>query len=70
MSHAVLKPPKEQGKNFKAVQSRIEFLDQLIQAFPPAPQHGLAVDAVLYIYIYNKTNADVCKRMLTYGVVM
>ena len=60
MAQTLLKPPKDAAKKFKEVQARLEFLRELVDAYPPSPQVGLGLEAVMPMLQHgaNSSNAQ------------
>ena len=57
----VLKPPKQQ-QNFKAIQSRLEFLRELIDAYPPSSQHGLGMEQTMPMVVLGANSSNAATR--------
>ena len=60
MAQQLLKPPKDAGKKFKEVQARLEFLRELVDAYPPSAQVGLGLEAIMPMLLHgaNSSNAQ------------
>ena len=60
MAQTLLKPPKDAAKKFKEVQARLEFLRELVDVYPPSPQVGLGLEAVMPMLQHgaNSSNAQ------------
>ena len=57
----VLKPPKQQ-QNFKAIQSRLEFLRELIDAYSPSTQHGLGMEQTMPMVVLGANSSNAATR--------
>jgi hypothetical protein len=60
VAQTLLKPPKDAAKKFKEVQARLEFLRELVDAYPPSPQVGLGLEVVMPMLQHgaNSSNAQ------------
>jgi len=60
VAQTLLKPPKDAAKKFKEVQARLEFLRELVDVYPPSPQVGLGLEAVMPMLQHgaNSSNAQ------------
>ena len=55
-------------QNFKAIQSRLEFLKELIESYSPAAQNGLSLQAVMPMLLLGANSSNAATRTVAIDV--